>query len=160
MGLFLLSGTGCPERKKGKYLSLDMQHSLLVRTRAFCAEVQCIRRTSSWFYASVFSCTHHTLRLTLKDQATLIFLIRLSLGKPEMSHERPTRVTVGHFSSTQMELSSCPKSFPFLIVGTVQASFWWGIEPHLKQDVKNRVRVLCSLCSASKKEMRLLPGIV
>ena len=39
------------------------------------------RRTLNWFCTSTFSCTHPTLMLTMKDQATLMVLfIRLSLG--------------------------------------------------------------------------------
>ena len=39
------------------------------------------RRTLNWFCTSTFSCTHPTLMLTMKDQATLmVIFIRLSLG--------------------------------------------------------------------------------
>ena len=116
------------------------EHYWLMRSRSMlCTSaaqgMAWTRRTANWFGLSVFTCRNPTLMLTLKDQATLYFLY-FSLGKPELNHVSPTRIAVGHSPSLQIELSSFPNSFPFLLtVGTVRTWSWWGTEPLWKSDV-------------------------
>ena len=74
------------DRERTCHIPCSTKHYLLVRTRPMVCTgtVQGLawtRRTFNWFCVSIFSSTHPTIMLTLKDQATLIFLYQIILRK-------------------------------------------------------------------------------